>query len=223
MAFIRGPYMRHFEYLTEADEQRLFHLPPQPFTTDDDPGVLALASARRSTARPPARRWRNDIARQRGRRRDEHGGVPRGRDRRRRRRRRRAQRGRSSCASYAAQPEPDGPLIFVRVRAPEQIAAVVDGLGERPARPDRLRPARSSPTQTGPRSSTRSPSRAPSGPAGCYAMPVLESPEVVYAETRAGALVGVRQLLAKHRDTSSPCASAPPTCPASTACAATGT
>ena len=120
--------MRHFEYLTDADEARLFHLSPQPFTAEDDDAVLALALG--ATLYSPATRpaLAKDIAHQRG------AGVlsvvvcledaiPDDAVAW-------AQRNAVEQLRDYAAIEPDGPLIFVRVRTPEQIAAVVEGLGE---------------------------------------------------------------------------------------------
>ncbi len=95
--------------------------------------------------------------------------------------------------------DPHIPLTFVRVRHPDQIGSVVEGLGEHaallsgfvlpkftgrsgPAFLDALREARA---LTGTR---------------LWGMPVIESPEIIYAETRMEALVGVRDLLDEHRD-----------------------
>jgi citrate lyase beta subunit len=189
--------MRHFDHLSAEDEQRLFHLPPQPFTAADDSAVLALALG--ATLYSPATRpaLAKDIARQRA------AGVlsvvvcledavPDAdvAD---------AQRNAvEQLRDYAAL-EPDGPLVFVRVRTPEQIPEVVDGLGE------------DLPVLTGfvlPKFTERTGARfldevvAASVRSGrlLRAMPVLESPEVVHAEFRLPALLGVRDLLADYRD-----------------------
>ena len=122
--------MRHFDHLTATAAARLFHLPPQPFTADDDNAVLALALG--ATLYSPATRptLMKDLARQRTAgvlsvvvcledaiadadvTAAERNAVAQLRD-------------------YAAT-EPDGPLLFIRVRAPEQIPAIVAGLGPRP-------------------------------------------------------------------------------------------
>ena len=34
--------MRHFDFLSEADRQRLFFRPPQPFSASDDLNVLGM-------------------------------------------------------------------------------------------------------------------------------------------------------------------------------------
>jgi len=93
-----------------------------------------------------------------------------------------------------------GPLIFVRVRSAYQIRLIVDGLGEHlpvlagfvipkflgSTGVEFLEEIEAASERTGRR---------------LYAMPVLESPELAYTETRRDELEGVRQLLMKHRST----------------------
>ena len=59
--------MRHFSYFTDADTDRLFHLPPQPFSGDAAPGLLAAALG--ATLYSPGIRPElvKDIAKQAGR------------------------------------------------------------------------------------------------------------------------------------------------------------
>ena len=62
--------MRHFAYLTDAERARLFHVPPQAFTRDDDTDRLAVAlgaslyspATRPSLAKDLLRRQEADIA-----------------------------------------------------------------------------------------------------------------------------------------------------------------
>jgi len=189
--------MRHFDYLTAAEEERLFQLRPQSFTTDDDPVVLALGLG--ATLYSPATRpaLSKDITRQRAAgvlsmvlcledaiadadvAAAERNVVEQLRD-------------------YAAT-DPDGPLIFVRVRAPEQIPAIVDGLGEDlhvlagfvlPKFTERTGPAFLHEVITASQRTGRL----------LRVMPVLESQEVIHAESRLGALLGIRDLLADYRE-----------------------
>lgn len=93
----------------------------------------------------------------------------------------------------------EGPLVFIRVRHPEQIPVLVAALAEDvrvvagfvlPKFTDVSGAAfLDALTDTGERTERR-----------LLAMPVLESPEIVHAETRQDTLLGVAQLLAKHRD-----------------------
>jgi citrate lyase beta subunit len=189
--------VRHFDYLSGPDEERLFYLRPQSFTTEDDSAVLALGLG--ATLYTPATRpaLTKDIARQRAAgvlsvvvcledaipdadvAAAERNVIEQLRD-------------------YAAT-EPDGPLIFVRVRAPEQIPAIVDGLGEDlrvltgfvlPKFTQRTGPAFLREVVTASHRTGRL----------LRVMPVLESQEVIHAESRLGALLGVRDLLADYRE-----------------------
>src|SRR3954451_23476156 len=189
--------MRHFDHLCAEDEQRLFLRPPQPFTADD--GNAVLAGALGATLYSPATRpaLAKDIARQRAAGvmsvvvcledaiADEDVEA--------------AQRNAVEQLRDLAAREPDGPLVFVRVRNPEQIAAVVEGLGD------------DLPVLTGfvlPKFTPRSGPAflaavvAASAAAGrtLRAMPVLESPELAHAESRLASLLAVRDLLAAHRE-----------------------
>jgi citrate lyase beta subunit len=100
--------------------------------------------------------------------------------------------------ALAARPEPT-PMVFVRVRAVEQIARLVDGLGD------------ALDVLTGfvaPKFGELNGAEyldavAAAGDAAgrrLLLMPVLESPEFAYLETRVAALEGARLLLDKHRE-----------------------
>ncbi|SDP49193.1 Citrate lyase beta subunit [Klenkia soli] len=189
--------LRHFAHLDPADEQRLFLHRPQPVDPDGDPEVLALALG--ATLYLPADRpaLADDV-------------------------RRRCADGVTSVVLCLEDAVADDdlpaaqanlvhhvrdlaadaavlPLVFVRVRRPEQVAELVESLGDAAA------------VLTGfvlPKFTGRS------GPAYLQAvqaasarlgrrlrvMPVVESPEMAHAETRVDALVQVRDLLADHRD-----------------------
>lgn len=93
----------------------------------------------------------------------------------------------------------DGPLLFVRVRCPEQIPAIVGELGDAAD----VLAGFVLPKFTGlygaafldavADASARSGVRL-------YAMPVLESREVIFRESRTEALLEIQQVLDKHRD-----------------------
>jgi citrate lyase beta subunit len=188
--------MRHFDHLPPSEEERLFHLPPQPFTADDDAERLALALG--ATLYSPATRpaLAKDIARQRAA--GVHSVVLCLEDAIPDAEVAAAERNVVEQLGDLAARQPDGPLVFVRVRIPEQIATVVAGLG------------RDVSVLTGfvlPKFTART------GPAFLRevvaasertgqllrAMPVLESPELVHAERRTAALLAVRDVLADHR------------------------
>jgi citrate lyase beta subunit len=92
-----------------------------------------------------------------------------------------------------------GPLVFVRVRRPEQIASMVDRLGAAvrvvsgfvlPKFTERSGSAfLEAVVAAGERSGQR-----------LLAMPVLESPEIVHVQTRQDALAGVQRVLDKYRE-----------------------
>jgi len=189
--------VRHFDFLSAADRQRLFFREPEQFSAADDTARLAVALG--ATLYSPASRpsLSGDIA---------------------------------GCAAAGvlsvvicledaiadvelaaaeqnvlaqlrayAQTGAAGPLVFVRVRAPEQIPMIVAGLGA-DARiltgfvlpkftddlgMDYLDAVVEASARVGRR---------------LLAMPVLESQEIIFAESRLGTLLGVRQLLDKYRD-----------------------
>ncbi|TDD82413.1 ATP/GTP-binding protein [Actinomadura darangshiensis] len=192
--------MRHFDHIDAARRKHLFYRHPRPFERHDDPAVLGVALG--ATLYCPATRPElgTDIERA-------------------------ARRGVMSmvvCLEDAISDDEveageanlvarlralhadrdrrgaDVPLLFVRVRDPRQIGDLVDRLGDAAglvtgfvlpkftaagggAFLDALEDAAS---RTGLR---------------LLAMPVIESPEAVYAETRAEMLHDVARLLAKHR------------------------
>jgi citrate lyase beta subunit len=189
--------MRHFDYLAEADRERLFLRRPEAFEPSDDPTTVgvALGATLYSPATRPA--LANDVVR-------------------------RAAEGVTSVVvcledsvpdhllaaaernavaqlqALAARPEPT-PMVFVRVRAVEQIAMLVDGLGD------------ALDVLTGfvaPKFGELNGAEyldavAAAGDAAgrrLLLMPVLESPEFAYLETRVAALEGARLLLDKHRE-----------------------
>ena len=189
--------MRHFDFLSAADRQRLFFRAPEHFTASADPALLAVALG--ATLYSPASRpeLAADIAA-------------------------RAAAGVVSlvvCLEDAvadaelaaaeqnvlaqlrayAQTGAAGPLVFVRVRAPEQIRMIVSGLGE-DARiltgfvlPKFTDDNGTAYLEAVVEASTRLGRRL-------LVMPVLESQEIIFAESRLGTLFGVRQLLDKYRD-----------------------
>ncbi|SEO41756.1 Citrate lyase beta subunit [Trujillonella endophytica] len=189
--------MRHFDHFSAEDEQNLFALAPQPFTRDDESAVLAQSLG--ATLYCPATRpaLAKDIVRQRA------GGLT----------------SVVVCLEDAVADEDleaaecnaldqlrelaaldaAGPLVFVRVRTPEQIPALVAGLGDAaavltgfvlPKFTARTGPAFLAAVAAASRSTGRM----------LRVMPVLESPELAHAESRTAVLLGVRDLLAEHRE-----------------------
>lgn len=190
--------MRHFDYLGEADISRLFHLPPQPFDADSDPMALAIGLG--ATLYSPGTRPQLavDIARQAALgvislvvcledsiADEEVAG---------------AERNVVEQLRAYAETGATGPLIFVRVRAAYQIPLVVEGLGEYlPVLAGFVIPKFLGSTG-GEFLDAIAAASAASG-RRLYAMPVLESPELVHRESRVAELLAVADLLAAHRST----------------------
>jgi citrate lyase beta subunit len=189
--------MRHFAYLTEAERTRLFHLAPESFTRQDDATVLATAlgaslyspGTRPTLAGDLVRRsadgvvsavvcLEDAVA-------DEHVAD--------------AERNVVQQLRQLAAGGSDGPLVFVRVRSPQQITDVVAGLGEHlPVLSGFVLPKFTARTGT---AFLRAVADA-SASTGCrlFVMPVLESPELIHRETRVQALIDAKRLLDAHRD-----------------------
>lgn len=187
--------VRHFDFLDDDDRARLFFRAPERFDAAAETRLLATALG--ATLYSPATRPKlaADIERCAA-----HGAtsmvacledaipdaaVPAGE--------------RNLLAQlrlHAASGSP-GPLLFVRVREPRQIPMLVDRLGAEAG------------VLAGfvlPKFSARSGAAyldalaTASAAAGrrCYAMPVLETPEIAGAETRVAELIAIRELLAAH-------------------------
>jgi citrate lyase beta subunit len=198
--------MRHFGLLSDADQSRLFSRRPEPFTRTSD--VPTLGTALGATLYMPATRphLARDLSRQAA------AGVvssvvcledsvadadlvaaqANAIDQ--------LQEFARVCAACdGADTDDVAPLVFVRVRRPEQIPAIVSGLGDHagvlsgfvlPKFTD----------STGAAYLDALADTAASSGRRLLAMPVIESPEMIHRETRRDGLVGVQRLLDKHRD-----------------------
>jgi citrate lyase beta subunit len=201
---LTGPPMRHFQHLPAADLDRLFSRRPASFTRASDRGTLAVALG--ATLYMPGTRpsLADDLARQAAAGvmssvlclEDAIGDGDQA----------------AAVRNVIAQlrrfaervgPGPDGesrgPLVFVRVRHPEQITGLVTGLGDAA----RVLSGFVLPKFTDANGAAFLDALGDSADATghrLFAMPVIESPEVVHRETREETLVGVARLLAKHRD-----------------------
>ncbi|WP_149257548.1 HpcH/HpaI aldolase/citrate lyase family protein [Actinomadura sp. K4S16] len=192
--------MRHFDHIDAARRKHLFYRHPRPFGRHDDPAVLAVALG--ATLYCPATRplLAADIERA-------------------------ARRGVMSMvvcledaiaddeveageANLVTQlrtlhgssetPGAEVPLLFVRVRDPRQIGDLIRRLGDAAE----LVSGFVLPKFTASGGGAFLDGLADAGDASglrLLAMPVIESPEAVYAETRAEMLHDVARLLAKHR------------------------
>ena len=91
------------------------------------------------------------------------------------------------------------PLVFIRVRSAEQIPMIVAGLGEQvPILTGFVLPKFTD--ENGARYLDAISEASAATGRRLLAMPVLEAPAVIYAESRTEVLLQVRQLLNKHRE-----------------------
>ena len=200
--------MRHFGLLSDEDQTRLFSRRPEAFSRTSD--VPTLATALGATLYMPATRQHlaHDLSRQAAEGvvssivcledsiadADLPAAQANAIDQ--------LQEFARDCASPgrdANHPDDVAPLVFVRVRRPEQIPAIMAGLGDDagvlsgfvlPKFTDSTGAAYLDALADTMTSSGRR----------LLAMPVIESPELIHHETRADGLVGVQRLLDKHRD-----------------------
>ncbi|AZS87550.1 HpcH/HpaI aldolase/citrate lyase family protein [Streptomyces griseoviridis] len=190
--------MRHFGHIAPEVRQRLFHQEPCAFGTDSPARLLAAALG--ATLYSPATRPRlaDDIVKQ-----AELGvvsmvlcledsiddaDVPAGEENLVR-----------QFADLAARPGADLPLLFIRVRTPEQIPDLVARLG----RDVRLLSGFVFPKFTEERGIPFLEALAcaeTSSGQRLFGMPVLESPELLYRESRVETLEGIARAVDKYRD-----------------------
>ncbi|MEU9879814.1 HpcH/HpaI aldolase/citrate lyase family protein [Streptomyces phaeochromogenes] len=191
--------MRHFGHIAPEVRERLFHQEPCVFTADSSARMLAVALG--ATLYSPATRPKlaDDIVKQTGRGvvsmvlcledSIDDAEVPEAEENLVR-----------QFADLAERcPETELPLLFVRVRAPEQIPDLVRRLGESV----RLLSGFVLPKFTEERGipflEALTAAEAASG-RRLFAMPVLESPDLLYRESRAETLAGIFRAVDKYRD-----------------------
>ncbi|MDN0194491.1 HpcH/HpaI aldolase/citrate lyase family protein [Streptomyces sp. S.PNR 29] len=190
--------MRHFGHIAPEVRKRLFHQEPCDFTPDSPTRLLSAALG--ATLYSPATRPRlaDDIVKQAGRGvvsmvlcledSIDDADVVAGEENLVR-----------QFADLASRPGADLPLLFVRIRVPEQIPDLVRRLG--PA--VRLLSGFVLPKFTEERGmpflEALADAEAESG-RRLLAMPVLESPELLYRESRVATLEGIYRAVDKYRD-----------------------
>ncbi|MEU0104149.1 MULTISPECIES: HpcH/HpaI aldolase/citrate lyase family protein [unclassified Streptomyces] len=190
--------MRHFGHIAPEVRKRLFHREPCVFTPDSPARLLSAALG--ATLYSPATRPRlaDDVLKQGGRGvvsmvlcledSIDDADVGPGEENLVR-----------QFGALAGLPDADLPLLFIRVRAPEQIPDLVRRLG--PA--VRLLSGFVLPKFTEERGipflEALATAEAESG-RRLFAMPVLESPELLYRETRVETLEGISRAIDKYRD-----------------------
>lgn len=190
--------MRHFGHIAPEVRQRLFHREPCAFTADSPPQLIAAALG--ATLYSPATRPRlaDDILKQAGRGvmsmvvclEDSIGDAD-------------VVAAEENLVRHftdlAERPGAEPPLLFIRVRHPEQIADLARRLG--PA--IRLLSGFVLPKFTEERGvpflESLAAAEAVSG-RRLFAMPVLESPQLLYLESRAETLAGIARTVDKYRD-----------------------
>ncbi|MFF0788207.1 HpcH/HpaI aldolase/citrate lyase family protein [Streptomyces spiralis] len=191
--------MRHFGHLAPEVRQRLFHREPVEFTADSPARLLSAALG--ATLYSPATRPRlaDDILKQAARGvvsmvlclEDSIGDAD-------------VEHGEENLvrqfAELAARPaRADLPLLFIRVRAADQIPDLVRRLGPSV----RLLSGFVLPKFTGERGlpflEALQAAETASG-RRLFAMPVLESPELLYRESRVDTLEGILRVVDKYRD-----------------------
>ncbi|MCS0601304.1 HpcH/HpaI aldolase/citrate lyase family protein [Streptomyces sp. LP11] len=190
--------MRHFGHIAPEVRQRLFHQEPCAFTADSPARLLSAALG--ATLYSPATRPRlaDDVLKQAARGvvsmvlcledSIDDAEVPAGEANLVR-----------QFADLAARPGAEPPLLFIRVRTPEQIPDLVHRLGPSA----RLLSGFVLPKFTGERGipflEALTAAESASGQR-LFAMPVLESPELLYRESRVDTLEGIARAVDKYRD-----------------------
>ncbi|WP_256638121.1 HpcH/HpaI aldolase/citrate lyase family protein [Streptomyces murinus] len=190
--------MRHFGHIAPEARQRLFHREPCEFTADSPARLLAAALG--ATLYSPATRPRlaDDILRQAGNGvvsmvlclEDSIGDAD-------------VVAGEENLvrqfADLDSRADAEPPLLFIRVRTPEQIPDLVRRLGPSV----RLLSGFVLPKFTGERGlpflEALTAAEADAGHR-LFAMPVLESPELLYRESRVETLEGIFRAVDKYRD-----------------------
>ncbi|MEU1281928.1 HpcH/HpaI aldolase/citrate lyase family protein [Streptomyces sp. NPDC005805] len=189
--------MRHFGHIPAAERAKLFHQEPRTFDADSPAEMLAAALG--ATLYSPATRPRlaDDIAKQAGRGvvsmvlclEDSIDDAD-------------VETAEENLVRQFAELDRRGadvPLLFVRVRHPEQIPDLTARLGD--AR--RLLSGFVLPKFTEGRGVPFLEALTAAEAAGgrrLFAMPVLESPELLYLETRTDTLLGIAGAVEKYRD-----------------------
>ncbi|MFF3604745.1 HpcH/HpaI aldolase/citrate lyase family protein [Streptomyces sp. NPDC002463] len=196
--------MRHFGHIPAAVQAGLFHREPAEFTADSPAGTLAVALG--ATLYSPATRPRlADAVRKQARRgvvsmvlclEDSISDAE-------------VEAGEANLvrtfADLAAgtvtdtDTATDLPLLFIRVREPRQITDLVDRLGATVALLSGFVLPKFTETRGRAFLEALTQAERTSG-RRLFAMPVLESPELLHLETRAETLAGIASITDKHRD-----------------------
>ncbi|MEW1694860.1 HpcH/HpaI aldolase/citrate lyase family protein [Streptomyces sp. NPDC093249] len=196
--------MRHFSHIPSTTRARLFHREPAVFTADSPARTLAVALG--ATLYSPATRplLADDIRKQAARGvvsmvlcledsisdADVEAGET------------NLVRQFADLAAGTATDDGTGtdlPLLFIRVREPHQITGLVDRLGDTVRLLSGFVLPKFTESRGGPFLDALALAERTCG-RRLFAMPVLESPELLHLETRAETLAGIAAITEKHRD-----------------------
>ena len=187
--------MRHFDQLPADVRAGLFHVPPQEFGRDSDRAVLAHALG--ATLYVPATKGELSDSIRRQAAAGARAMVIDLED---------AVADESLSTAFAStvatlrdlDDDPPDSLLFVRVRTPEHIRGLIDELGDRLGIVTGFVLPKFS-VSSGRKFLDAVTDADLRSPHPLYAMPVLETREVLYRETREAELVGIRELLDEFR------------------------
>ncbi len=189
--------MRHFGYLTTGQDQSLFDHVPQPFDRDSDRGTLAMALGATLYTPGTATDYACRIAALVGLGvtsavlcledaiRDADVAA--------------AERNVAAQLNELHNIDAAAPLLFVRVRQPDQIRSLIKEIGSAATILTGFVFPKFTAANGAEFLEVLAEMRAETG-LPLYGMPVLESPETIYAESRVCELLAVRDLLASHAD-----------------------
>ena len=189
--------MRHFGYLTTGQDKSLFDRVPQPFGRDSDRRMLATALGATLYSPGTTTDYAERIGALVGR------GVTSAvlclEDAIRDADVASAERNVAAQLTELHQRKATAPLLFVRVRQPDQVRLLIKEIGPAATMLTGFVFPKFTAANGREFLEVLAETRADTG-LPLYGMPVLESPQTIYAETRVGELLAVRDLLAGHVD-----------------------
>jgi len=193
----RGVYVRHFGYLTTGQDESLFDHVPQPFDRDSDRRMLAMALGATLYSPGTTTDYAERIGALVGR------GVTSAvlclEDAIRDADVASAERNVVAQLTELHRRKAAAPLLFVRVRHPDQVRLLIKEIGPAATMLTGFVFPKFTAANGREFLDVLAETRADTG-LPLYGMPVLESPQTIYAETRVGELLAVRNLLASHVD-----------------------
>ncbi len=189
--------MRHFGYLTTGQDESLFDHVPQPFDRDSDRRMLAMALGATLYSPGTTTDYAERIGALVGR------GVTSAvlclEDAIRDADVASAERNVVAQLTELHRRKAAAPLLFVRVRHPDQVRLLIKEIGPAATMLTGFVFPKFTAANGREFLDVLAETRADTG-LPLYGMPVLESPQTIYAETRVGELLAVRNLLASHVD-----------------------